>query len=171
MTDLPYKVRYRMLPSKDIFNPIGPDNTLSKWTPPRPRIDEYHRIDIKYHKLEASILKEGIRNPILVIAGWYGDGQKWQMPKEWHDDKVKTLICWRNGGSRLWAAQRHNLDVPCLIADYVNMFPDDKELTSIEEIFKIYKDKPNRIKLIETGIKVYNLPQIHLMENYDEKNS
>jgi len=160
--NLDYVVKYKVLPGRHIFNPIGPDNTLSIWKPRKEYKSKYLEINPFYTKLEESVLSEGFRNPILIVAGTIYEGKLTQYPEEWLDDKTKAIVCSRNGGSRLWVAQKHNLDIPCIVAQYNNVFPDCKPLKSMDEIYKYYTDKPKDIKLTEYGIKVYNLPQVHL---------
>lgn len=156
--DILYVVRYIILPGRHIFNSVGPDNTLSIWKPTKIVKRKSLRINPFYKKLEQNVLAEGFRNPILISAGFANEGKRGSYPKEWKNDETKVLVCLRNGGSRLWVAQKHNLDIPCIVADYKNIFPDNKPLESIEEIYKYYTDKPSDIKLTPFGIKVYNLP-------------
>lgn len=111
-----YKVKLKILPAAIICNALQ---------------ENEHELIRKHNfftKLEESVIKEGFINPILVNAGhcpWL-----WQrkLPAEMKNDSSKILVCCKWGGSRLWVAQKHNLDVPCLISDFINRF-DEPSLT------------------------------------------
>jgi len=169
-----YIVRYAVIPSTLIYNECGPDSAgPDGWTKhimkkkeiaSQKYIDSQNRKNGFYEKLEESILKEGVRNPILVTAGWCPESKIHCLPLEMHEDSTKILICHSNGGSRLWVCQQHNLDVPCIISDFVGMFSNEKILTTKEEILECYKDKPRSAKLGGHGAQITSLPQIHLEE-------
>jgi len=80
-------------------------------------------------------------------------------------NKSKILICFSSGGSRLWVAQKHNLDVPCIVADFVNRFPEGRILKTERDILDLHKDKPSKITIGGHGVSVADLPQIHMEEN------
>lgn len=170
-----YVAKYAVIPSKLIFNECGPENAgPDGWTEhlikkkklaAQNYIDSQNRKNGFYDRLEASILKEGVRNPILVVAGWCPESKIHCLPLEMLEDPTKILICCKNGGSRLWICQKHNLDVPCIISDFVEMFPNEKRIiTTKEEILECYKDKPRSAKLGSYGVQVRLLPQVHLEE-------
>jgi len=100
-----YTIKYAVLPSNSIENTMRPSEELIK------RQNEKEGFFIK---LEKSILKNGILNPIGIAA---------------KKDKVYVTY----GGSRLMTAQKHNLDVPCIIADFDNVFPEAKIITEEEQ--------------------------------------
>ena len=81
------------------------------------------------------------------------------------DDK-NVIICDRHGGSRLWIAQKYDLDIPCMVSDFCNMFPEYKSLKE-EELLDYYKDKPDCVIMNPSGIDVSVVPQIHLYKEYD----
>ena len=138
-----YKIRFSKLPPQNIFNNISvqrnPKNNL--------HIQNFLKI------LEKSIIKEGFRNPILISAlklnsidshyHTYSTGLRKQkflnklIPDEFKS-KETILVCYKQGGSRLEIAQKYNLEVPCLISDFCNYFPDFDPLgeNTIRELFK-----------------------------------
>lgn len=171
-----YIVRYGIIPSRIIFNYCGPrtlDYAMDGFTEEEINqktilsqkwIDRYNKQDQFYIKLEASILKEGFRNPLLIISGNPNIVPKDTLPKYMRDDTKKSLVCNINGGSRLWVAQKHSMDVPCIISDFVNMFPNFSELKSMSKIKKYYKDPPEMLKYNEEGFFITSLPHTHLGE-------
>jgi len=118
-----------------------------------------------YTKLEESILKDGFRNPISVRCGWCSNHKSVSLPIEMQEDSTKILICDNHGGSRLWVAQKHNLKIPCIIADFVGRFSNELLIEKTPAaVLKFFKDKPQRIRIKSHGIGVHRLPQIHLEE-------
>ena len=125
-------------------------------------IDSHNKKNGFYIKLEESILKDGIRNPILVSAGWCSHRLHKRMPMYMQNDINKVLICDRLGGSRMYVAQKHNMDIPCIVSDHVDMFPDAPEYNSEEDLFALYETKPKKILINHTGVHVSGLHHIHL---------
>lgn len=81
-----------------------------------------------YDTLEASILEKGFINPILINAGFCPPISVRHLSREMRQDASKILVCCKWGGSRLYIAQKHKLDVPCLISDFIDRY-DEPELT------------------------------------------
>ncbi len=155
-----YDLRYVILDSNLIFNLIG---------------IESNKEEDFFTKLEESILDEGFRNPILVRCGWhpvesFAFGLKgWcrqlesKLPLEMQEDSKKILVSYNSGGSRLWVAQKHNLKIPCLIADFIGRFSDEQLVKKTEkDALRFFKDKPYRLTINSRGAMVQNLPQVHL---------
>ncbi len=172
-------IKYAVLDSNIIFNECGPHSAGPRgWSPKRIEkrniaaerwINTMNRKNGFYDKLEESILKEGCRNPILIVAGWCRENKLSHLPIEMQEDHKKILWCGSNGGSRLWVAQKHNLTIPCIISDFVNMFPNELILEadgeSVEEkILAYYKDKPKKVTVNMYGVAVSHIPQVHLGE-------
>ncbi|NJO64271.1 MAG: hypothetical protein HC836_40710 [Richelia sp. RM2_1_2] len=63
-------------------------------------------------RLEASILREGVRNPVVLSAHKPEDGG----------------ITPRYGGSRIYVAQKYGLRIPAIIADFDDIFPCAEEI-------------------------------------------
>lgn len=150
----PYKVYKVDLPSKVIYNYLG--HTVTEQ-----RIDKINNRNGFYRVLEGSILKEGFRNPILVTAGWAYNHHKRlatrmprYLPKEMKQDYNNILICDRNGGSRLLMAQKHRLNIPCIISDFCGRFIGSEQLFTDVEIKLYFKDPPKHIIFDERGVDV-----------------
>lgn len=159
LIDFNFKVYYGVLPSEDIVNVlINPEK-------PEEYINKVNKINKFYDKLEASIIKEGFRNPILINCGLcYSLRVPW-LPKEIRYDQTNKLICDKCGGSRLYIAKKLKLQIPCIISDFCNYF-ENKNFTRIEtidEIYKYFKDPPSNIRLMEHGVHFTALKHIHLL--------
>ena len=129
-----YDIKFMTLPSNDIFNPLKPKEKI---------IEKLDREIKFFKKLEHSILQEGIRNPIVVHA-------------------TKDNLVSRYGGSRLWISQQHNLDIPCIVADFDNIYPEIKNLETLDEIYEYYQDRPRIIRLKPYGINISGCEHVHL---------
>ncbi len=161
-----FEIRYAMLDSNLIFNPNEPSNQTTEK-------EEF------FTALEKSILREGIRNPILVRCGWTPPESTFSMasigwyrksksilPSDMQEDSKKILICYNSGGSRLWVAQKYKMKIPCIISDFIGRFSNELLVEKTEElILRLFKDKPVRILINSSGVMVQNLPNIHLQEN------
>ena len=176
------KIRYAVLDSNIIFNECGPHSAGPRgWSPKNIEkrniaaerwINTMNRKNGFYDKLEESILKEGCRNPILIVAGWCRKNKLSHLPIEMQENHKKILWCGTNGGSRLWVAQKHNFPIPCIISDFVDRFPeaftfktDNVDAKDIEEeMMAYYKDKPKKIAVNMYGVAVSDIPQVHLGE-------
>jgi len=173
-----YFVRYGILDSNLIFNECGPysggpegwdEESIKKREEVALRYIKTLNDDRQFYiKLEKSILKEGFRNPILVTAGYCPKikdrGRNGRLPIFMQQDHSKILTCNINGGSRLWIAQKHNLEIPCIISDFVDRFTQFRLLKNIDDIFSCYKDKPQKILVTKDGIRVRFVPHYHMKE-------
>ncbi|NJO64274.1 MAG: hypothetical protein HC836_40725 [Richelia sp. RM2_1_2] len=117
-----------------------------------------------YIKLEQSILKYGFDNPILIQAGFCTDIYKKYLPEDHQRDLTKSLCCDRHGGSRLYVAQKHNLDIPCIISDFVGRFVSSgyQEFNTQAELMTLFKVRPKRIIINEHGVHVCEPVHTHL---------
>lgn len=149
-----YRVHYTTLDPNIIFNFVG--RKIS------PRLMEVeNKKSGFYEKLEKSLLEKGFLNPILIVAGWshdidskiHQDFIRNTLPDRMKEDD-KILMCDRNGGSRLYFAQKHNLKVPCIVSDYIGRFSDCKELKSSTDIRECYTYPPKYIKFDSRGVLV-----------------
>ncbi|NJO64272.1 MAG: hypothetical protein HC836_40715 [Richelia sp. RM2_1_2] len=166
-----YVIRYAVLPSNLILNMQGPDQfALPNFTEDGDRIREAtareviirrNQKDNFYNILEEDILKYGVENPILVYAGKVHEYLERKVHPDIRSDPSKMIIG-VHGGSRLYIAQKHNLNVPCVIIDWIDRFKDAKLITSEQELLKVYKSQPVKYKINSNGL-IYNaLPQHHL---------
>lgn len=170
ITDLPYKIRYKILHHSKIFNYIGPDRPKYVIQKRVERLNERNQF---YIKLEDSILKNGFRNPICcqnTRAGFLHnrieEDNLARAPKYMLEDDNKLLFCDRKGGSRLWIAEKHNLEIPCLICDYCEMFPECEPIEPNQEsIQKYFMDQFIGLRFLDTGILIQHLPPIHMFDS------
>ena len=133
--EINYIVKYAVLPSNSIENTMCPSEQLIK---------EQNEEEGFFIKLEKSILEDGVVNPIGIAA-----------------KKDKTYVTY--GGSRLMIAQKYNLNIPCIIADFDNVFPEAK-LIKEEEIPRYYKNPPTHFQLRAAKLYIHGCEYIHLKE-------
>lgn len=186
-----YKIRYGILDSKIIANIQGPEwqylgsereryNGILGWDQrsinAREILAQEHirnfdnKNDNFYKKLEESILKEGFRNPLLIIAGKRDEdfhnstrhGFDERVPLYMAEDHSKIVVCLSGGCSRLYFAQKHKLEVPVIISDFTDMFNTLEQFFTVEDILTKYKDPPERIKLGIRGVFQHYPKHSHL---------
>ena len=172
--DYNFKLKFLNIRSKRILNLCGPDRGGPWGSDPetvekrrkktRLVVAKRNNKDFFYTKLEKSISFEGIRNPIIVTAGFVPKGVRKYLPKHLQDEETHNdlLVCDRHGGSRLYIAGRYNSDIPCIVNDFVDMFPNAIQLNSEEAIRNLFIDQPRRIIVNEHGLHLVDVPQIHL---------
>lgn len=156
-----YKPRHVVLPANRIFNYIGPERVVhnksdeERATAVRELIDRRNKIDNFYDNLEQDILANGVKNPIVVNAGWVPVNilEDDYFPQRIRDTGKQILVCLQLGGSRLWYAQKYNLNIPCIVNDFVDMF-DEPELMSRKEIAACFTDDPANVFITRDGIEL-----------------
>ena len=147
-----YTIRYGVVPSSLISDRVLVANPaygdpIGKWGS-RPVTPGGHKLRLLgdfYSKLEESILREGFRNPIFCNC--YEEG---------------TFS--RYGTSRLWLAKKHNLDIPCVIADHVGTWVELEELNKKTEIEAKFKDIPEIIHLGWKDMRIDGCAHTHLLD-------
>lgn len=151
----PYRVYLVDLPGRDILNCLDVSEDYRK------RKDGRNGF---YSKLEASVLQEGFRNPLLVVAGMVPLTFERMLPPEWADDRTKILACIKLGGSRLWVAQQHGLLVPSIVSDFCGRFADQghPELSTPQEVMATFRDPPRWVTFGPQGIATSQLQHTHL---------
>lgn len=154
-----YKLRFTTINSNDIYNYAGPGygvHYCSKEERARQaqkHVDARNKRDGFFDKLEESILKDGFRNPLIIHAGFvYPSVWKNMPPYLTNQGMENVLMCMNWGGSRLWVAQKHNLDVSCVVLDFVNRFKNEPWLKTANEIRSAFTDKPTKIIMKEDRI-------------------
>jgi hypothetical protein len=172
VSEAPYKVRFGILKARDIFNFLEPHNN---------NIEHMNNRNQFFIKLESSILKYGVRNPVMLwaipkmkekikgkerfcmysVMARQQQFLKSKISEYWYD-KDYILVCRTHGGSRLLIAQKHDLEVPCIISDFCDKYSHLETLNSKEEIKNKFKDKPRKVKLGKLGTIVLKLPQIQM---------
>ncbi len=150
---LHYDIRYGFLKARQIYNSVGPwdhsDNDQKK----KKGLEYINRVNEKkpgfYDKLEESILKEGIKNPICVVTGKLPGWQWDQMPEE---AKKHGVWCPQWGGSRLFIAQKHDMMIPCLISDFAKKFTDLELVTNGNRIKELISMPIKKIIISPRGL-------------------
>ena len=92
------------------------------------------------------------------------DGFDERVPPYMANDHTKIIICLSGGCSRLYFAQKHNLNIPCIIADFADKFKDLEQLYTEEDICSKYKDPPEQFILNERGVFLRYPNHIHLQK-------
>jgi hypothetical protein len=156
-----FSVRYVHIPARDIFGMVGRSgggyNTIwSDWSD-QGRIKrelimkEYEeQLDAlcgHYSKLEASILAEGVRNPVIVTCGTPKKRSMDLLPPELRNQSPNRLLLLETstGGSRLHVCQKHNLTIPCLVNDWHGRFSNEPLVNSETEAKQYYQDTPKSL--------------------------
>ncbi len=148
----PCKYYFSIISSKNIHNSIVPEQAL---------IEKLNEQNGFFHKLEESVLKEGIINPILVSIGWAPKSIINKLPEAIQDNFDNEFVCFCKGGSRLMIAQKYNMDVPCIVSDFVGRFAGQKELDDVG-IAKCFKSGQVQVLHGGKGVAIRDLPDIHL---------
>lgn len=145
-----YIIRYGIIPANLISDSVIVKNPnygerIGEWgsRPVNPSAHQKKLMGDFYIKLEKSILKEGIRNPIFCNS--YEEG----------------TFC-RYGTSRLWLAKKHQMDVPVIIADYVDRWSDLELLTDEDDVLARFRDKPEIIEIGKDEMRFDGCPHTHL---------
>lgn len=154
-------LRYAMIPGKDICYAVGSvGSVITQSTQNDPNVkdrikkteelQEYLSNKVRgfYQKLERSILCEGFRNPVLITAGEplrYRHLIK-QFENLLGSNKREWLIAeYLAGGSRIYIAQKHNLNIPCIVKDQVGRFSDCPLIRTERQMLSYFKDRPAKI--------------------------
>lgn len=158
MIDQPYQVRYVKLPARDIFGMVGRCgggyNTIwVDWSQEgrakrESIVQEYEKaldnISGHYRKLEESMLREGMRNPIIITCGLPRRRPMECLPPEMRVKNPQDLLLLESlmGGSRLHVCQKHGMDIACLVNDWTGRFADHLEVRSTAEAEAYFMDRP-----------------------------
>lgn len=177
------KIRYTTIPSSRIVNLCGPEDQPYGWDPDtikernrrtKIRVTRTNNKEGFFTKLESSILEKGFLNPILVTTGLFTPAYKtadpdtasdrWfsKVPPDMRMDLPGLITCERIGGSRLWFAHKHNLDVPCLVNDFGNVFSDAEEIKTVEDAMAKFFSPPDTMYINESGLWISNMTHIHM---------
>lgn len=117
------------LPSNKIYNLRGPESygpigwskeILEQKREKAKEIEKVMDTDLNnwFSDIENNILTNGFLNPIIVHAGWVAPKEKHKLPTK---DPSNLFVLFHIGGTRLYIAQKHNLEVPCLVCDFNNL--------------------------------------------------
>ena len=160
--NLPYRVHFVELPARDIFGMVGRcgggyNSQWTDWSSEGRRrreliMKEYEEgldaICGHYQKLESSILREGIRNPVIITCGPPRRRTWDHLPPEmrsWPQEKL-LLLETTMGGSRLHVCQKHNMQIMCIVNDWTGRFRKEPEIRNEAEARLCYLDQPQQIK-------------------------
>jgi hypothetical protein len=110
----------------------------------RTYIEAFDRETGHYAKLEESIRRDGVWNPVIVTTGPLMRRAETELPAKVRHDR-KRVVCEWVGGSRLLIAQRLGIDVPVIVNDRANIFPEFGRVWPGTDIASLFKDKPRRI--------------------------
>jgi hypothetical protein len=108
---------------------------------------ELNKICGHYEKLEASMVSEGIRNPVVVTCGLPKKRTIKHVPPELLalPESALLLLEGTTGGSRLHIAQKHNMTIPCIVNDWTGKFDLATEIVSEQQARGYYKDQPEQV--------------------------
>jgi hypothetical protein len=158
----PYRIHFAMIPSRDIFGMVGRcgggyNSQWTDWTNEgrirRSQImkefeEGLNDICGHYDRLESSILKEGVRNPIVITCGPPRRRTWNHLPPEMHAWPHEKLLLLETtmGGSRLHVCQKHNMEIACIINDWTGRFRSCPEIRNEQDARICYLDQPDSIK-------------------------
>jgi hypothetical protein len=157
-----YRVHFVVLPAQDIFGMVGRcgGGYNSQWTDWSDEGRKKREMIMKefeeglnaicghYSRLEESILKEGIRNPVTITCGPPRKRTWAHLPPEMHAWPHEQLLLLETtlGGSRLHVCQKHNFMIPCIVSDWTGRFCNEPEIHTEKEARMCYLDQPKHIK-------------------------
>lgn len=157
------KTHYIELRPQSIFGSVGRcgggyNTVWDDWSPDgrRARAQIIHEFEQglnaicgHYAKLEASILAEGMRNPLVITCGMPMRRTIRHLPPEIRTrPQNQWLICeGTTGGSRLWVAQKHNLLVPCIVNDRTGRFDSSPRIKVANDALPYYRDRPAKLTI------------------------
>ncbi len=155
------KVYYETIDARLIFGMVGRcgggyNTVWEDWSPEgriaRENIMREYEIEMNalcghYTKLEESIIKEGLRNPIIINCGLPTRCKIKHLPPEILalQPNERLLLEGTTGGSRLWVAQKLNLSINCFINDLSNNFSGKHRILTTKQALTYYKDKPRSL--------------------------
>lgn len=157
------RVRYVKLPARYIFGMVGRCgggyNSLWEDWSMEGRVkrnlitqeyeQELNKICGHYSKLESSIVKEGIRNPVVITCGYPKKRMTKHLPPELLERPESELLLLEGttGGSRLHIAQKLDLNIPCIVNDWTGRFKNEPEILTEEQARAYYTDQPESITI------------------------
>lgn len=152
-------VRLIRVDSRRVFNLTSPrwlpeaSRLINDWHSPRYEplrdliekvyVDTFNRQTGHYAKLEDSIARDGVYNPVVLTSGPLLYRQTAELPEHVRDDGER-LVCEYVGGSRLYIARRLGLEVPAIVNDAANLFPDAELIPYGSNVEHLFKDQPHR---------------------------
>lgn len=108
-------------------------------------IDGFNRRTGHYARLEESIARDGVWNPVMLTTGRLLRRAETELPPAVRFDPDR-VVCEYVGGSRLLVAARLGLPVPAIVNDAADLFPDAYRVTRGTPVSNLFRDKPRRIE-------------------------
>jgi hypothetical protein len=106
-------------------------------------IDGFNSRTGHYARLEESIRRDGVWNPVMLTTGPLYIRAERELPPRVRFDPQR-VVCEIVGGSRLLVAARLGLGVPAIVNDRNNLFPDAVRLKPGYPVSHLFRDKPRR---------------------------
>jgi hypothetical protein len=110
----------------------------------RTYLEAFDRRTGHYSRLEESIRRDGIWNPVMLTTGRLKRRGEYELPPAVRADPAR-VVCEYVGGSRLLVAARLGLDVPAIVNDGANLFPDADPVRRGSDVRGLFRDQPRRI--------------------------
>lgn len=103
-----------------------------------------------YRRLEESIRRDGVWNPVMLTTGRLFRRAELELPPAVRADPDR-VVCEYVGGSRLLIAARLGLEVPAIINDRAGVFPDWPVLPRGSDARPLFTDQPRRCVWMADG--------------------
>jgi len=127
-------------------------------------VKRFNEVSGHYERLLESVARSGFRNPIMVSAGHLERRNPRELPPAIRN-KEDLIVSEYLGGSRLWAAGKLGVDVPCIVNDYADVLQDAPVLADAEAVLAKFTDAPRRIEMPRHGpVTANDIPFMHLPE-------
>ncbi|MDK1386370.1 hypothetical protein QN224_13220 [Sinorhizobium sp. 8-89] len=123
-------------------------------------VDGFNGASGHYDRLLESLSREGFRNPVIVSAGSLQRRAVWEVPPQWRGPQL--IACEYLGGSRLWAAQKLGLGVPCIVNDFAGVLAQAELLRTKADVLAKFQDRPGTVRFSGSGVYINGLPFMHL---------
>jgi hypothetical protein len=118
-------------------------------------IDGFNRRSGHYVRLEESIRRDGVWNPVMLTTGGLLRRAELELPPAVRADPAR-VVCEYVGGSRLLVAARLGLEVPVIVNDGANVFPNWSRIPRGADVKLFFKDKPRRAVWLANGALYVN---------------
>lgn len=129
-------------------------------------VDGFNEANGHYTRLEEDILARGIKNPVMLVTGGVQRRQPRELPPEWRGRR-DAIVSEYLGGSRLFIAQKHDLEVPAIVNDFGRVFPDATCLRSVEDVAACFEHRPKTVMFSEAeGAYVNDMVYSHMPAGY-----
>jgi hypothetical protein len=163
-------VKYSVLNPTLIYSVLAPGDSICDWSSAglekkqkvlEAAIARRNAEDDFYNKLETSVLENGLVNPLLVYAGNISQKYLPRLPLVMQQNTRSILAC-IHGASRLYYAKKYSLLTPCVIVDWLEVFPAARKIRSESEFRSLYKTPPEKFALNANGLFYTSLYHTHM---------